>query len=957
LGNTARFGILGPVYVTNAGLRLRPPAPRLRTLLGALLVRAPQPVSLRGLVEALWDERPPASAVANLHTYVSRLRQDLTAIGLPDLLVTDSGGYRLVVGPGQLDSHVFQTAADAARAALTSGAAAQAVALWQEAWTAWRGDPLADVPRGGWLEGEVVRLEQLVASAREDFADARLAAGQYGDVITELAGLVRQTPLREGLWQRLMLAQHRAGQRAEALATYRALRGVLVEALGVEPCGQVQELHEVILRGEPSPALRPRQLPADLDDFTGRSTESAELGRLLTRPARSVVVAITGKAGVGKSALAVRVAHEVSDQFGDGQLYVRLGGAGTSPSESATVLATLLVALGVHPHGVPQDVEARAAMYRSQLAGRQVMVVLDDVATMAQVRPLLPGSAGCAVLVTSRTQLVGAHTVHLDVLDPADSVRLLASIAGSKRTSAEPDATAAVAHYCGNLPLALRIAASRLARRGRWTVAHLAERLADEGTRLNELRIDDLEARASLAWSYDALDEPQQRAFRLLSLLDAADFPSWVLAALLDVDPARAQDVMDSLADVHLLELCEADRYRFHDLLRVFARERAYTVDPPAERTAALRRAFSTWLDLAVCAETSLPCRFLKVSWTPDPQPRLDPTTVDRMLADPVSWFDAERDALVTVVDQALDLGMTTLACDTAGVLTTMFDLRSHYDLWRRTHERALAAADRDGIHRSRAILHQGLGVVAFYRDRYGDASEHFGHAQRVFADVGEERGHAYANLGLGTMHMFHARHDDAAVELDRARAAFHRCADASGEAFARQALGIVRRNQGLLDQARQYLDSALTSFRALDNKFGQATTLFSLGLYHDVRRDEANVEAAMTAAVDLFHEASCPREQAMVLHVFAAIHARWGDAGRASDLMARSQAVFSPEGNSVDKGNTLYSMGWVAHRNHRVDEAVACFTEALRLFDGLDLPLTRTVSAMRELGLSEPLR
>lgn len=963
----ATFSILGPLRVTNAGRALKPGGPRPRALLAALLVRAGQPVSLAGLVDALWGERPPASAVANVHTYVSRLRQDLADIGLPGRLVTGSSGYRLLVEPDQVDSELFEGAAGRAREAFASGDAVTAVARWEEAWSVWRGAPLEDVPRAGWLEAEAVRLEEVATAAREDCADARLGAGHYSGVITELGALVRQQPLREGLWRRLMQAQHQAGRRAEALETYRAVREVLVEAVGVEPCAEIRDLHQEILRGdrpEATDQVRPLQLPPDVDDFTGRVAESAQLCWLLTRSSTSSAVAITGKAGVGKTTLAVRVAHELGDHFGGGQLYVRLGGTGPSPRDPARVLAELLIALGVHPHAVPEDFEARAALYRSQLAARQVLIVLDDAASMAQIRPLLPGSGSSAVLITSRVQLVGAHTVHLDVLDAEDSVRLLASIAGPARMTAEPDAAAAVARYCGNLPLALRIAASRLARRGHWTVGRLAERLAGEGTRLNELRIDDLEARASLAWSYDALDEVQQRAFRLLGLLDVPDFPGWVVAALLDVDVSEAEDIVDGLADVHLIEVCGTDlagqgRYRFHDLLRVFARERAHEVDAPADRTSALHRAFTAWLDLAARAETGLPSRFLKVRLSPERSPRLDPGTVDRLLADPLSWLKAERDALVGVVEQALALDMTRLGCDIACVLTTLFDLRSNYDLWRHTHESALAAADRAGARRSRAILRQGLGALAFYLDRYDEASEHFAGARTIFADIGEDRGHAYSNLGLGSVHLFHGRHDEAAVRLGQARAGFTRCADASGEAFALQGLGIVHRNQGRLEEAALCLDGALTIFRGLGSQYGQACALFSLGMHHDARGDRESAERAMIEAVELFRAASCPRDEALALHVLAATHAERGDASRAAELMARSLTVFSPGEETVGKAATLYSLGWVTHRNQHPEEAAACFDEALRLFERLDMPLhrARTMSALRRLGLIVPDR
>ncbi|MFD9733350.1 BTAD domain-containing putative transcriptional regulator [Umezawaea sp. NPDC059074] len=948
----ATFAVLGPLCVTNNRRRLPQAGQRQRALLAALLVRARQPVGLPAIVDAIWGERPPVSAVANVHTYVSRLRRDLAAIGLPDRVVTDSGGYRLHVEPDELDSALFRSSAEVARAALESGDAGKAVAIWEEAWALWRGSPLEDVPRCGWLEGEVVRLEEMATTAREDFADARLAAGQFGTAITELTALVREQPLREGLWRRLMLAQHRVGRRAEALGTYRSLRGLLVEELGVEPCGEIQELHQEILRGAPSEShVRPMQLPPGAENFTGREAERAEFRRLLTDQPRPVV-AITGKGGVGKTTLAVRVAHDLGDHFGGGQLYVRLGGA-LSPRDPVTVLAELLIAFGVHPHAVPEDPEARAALYRSQLAARRVLIVLDDAATMAQVRPLLPGTAGSAVLITSRVLLLEAHTVHLDVLGAADAVRLLASIAGQSRMTAEPDAAAAVARYCGNLPLALRIAGSRLARRTHWTVGRLAERLAGEGTRLNELRIDDLEARASLALSYEALQTEQQRAFRLLSLLDVPDFPGWVAGPLLDVAVPDAEEVVDGLADVHLLEPAGQGRYRFHDLLRVFGRERAGEQDTAAERADALRRAFTAWLDLAVRAEAGLPSRFLKVRLEVE-RARLDDATTGRLLADPLEFLESERDALVAVVEQALSLEMTTLGADTACVLTALFDLRSHYDLWRRTHELALAAAT--GA-RHQAMLHQGLGALAFYRDRFAEAEVHFAQAQRIFAEIGEVHGHAYANLGLGTVQMFYSNHDDAAILLVRAKASFQCTADAYGEAFALQALGVVRRNQGRLDDAATFLGQALDSFRALRFAYGQACALFSLGMYHSAQGDLKSAERALMESAELFRSVCCPRDEALALHVLAATHAQEGDAGRAFALMSRSLESFSPADESPSHAAMLYSLGWVAHRDQRPGDAADYFGRALRLYEKLAMPMPqdKVRTALRSLGLSVP--
>ncbi|MFD4638739.1 BTAD domain-containing putative transcriptional regulator [Lentzea sp. NPDC058436] len=551
-------------------------------MLAALIVEAGRPVGLGKIVEAVWGEFPPASAVANVHTYVNRLRRDLAEMGLSGSVVTEGGGYLLDVAADELDFARFECLADEARRA--SGA----VALWEEAFALWRGSPLGDVTCFGWLAYEAVRLEEVEVHAREDFADARLAAGQCGAAITELTALVRQTPLREGLWRRLILAQHRAGRRAEALEAYRALREVLVETLGVEPCAQIQELHQEVLRGERTETAPPMQLPPDVEDFVGREGELARLARSLGKP--GAVTVITGMAGVGKTALATRVAHEVSGHFGSGQLYVRLGGA-AAPRDPAEVLAELLVAFGVHPHAVPRDVEARAALYRSQLASRRVLVLLDDAAGMAQVRPLLPGTAGSAVLVTSRVRLVEVaeeRTVELDVLDAPCAVRLLASI--DARTSAEPSAAAEVAHLCGHLPLALRIAGARLARRAHWTAGRLATRLAAEDTRLDELRIDDLEVRASLAPGYDALNPDQQRAFRLLSLLDLPDFPGWVAAPMLGVAVRESEELVDGLVDAHLLETRGDGRYRFHELIRLYGRERAKQHDAVGVRRTALRK-------------------------------------------------------------------------------------------------------------------------------------------------------------------------------------------------------------------------------------------------------------------------------------------------------------------------------------------------------------------------------
>jgi DNA-binding SARP family transcriptional activator len=597
--------ILGPLELWHGG-RLVALAPKQRVVLAALLLRANRVAPAGWLVEQVWGDAPPATATKTLQSLVLRLRHVLPT----GTVVTRPPGYLLEVAPDQLDILVFRQLAHDAAVAAGSGDHGRAAEHWRQALALWRGQALADVDAESLHRDEVPALEELRLGGLEACIDAELRLGRHAHLIAELSGLVAAHPLRERFWAQLVLALYRSGRRADALTTYQDARKIFVAELGVGPTRALQNLQHQILNDDPvldlpsvpvsgtlpvaravltadpslgppepdppaaaarsavptagtggpppsasvsAPAVRPRQLPPDIASFVGRERELAALECLLGQagPGGSmVIVAIDGAAGVGKSALANHAAHRLASQFPDGQLYVDLRGdaAGPAPLRPGEVLGRFLRALGADGRHLPAQPEERVGLLRSLLAERRLLVVLDNAATAAQVRLLLPASPTCAALITSRRHLAeldGAVHLHLDLLGADESVALLARLAGPHRVAAEPAASAEVTRLCGRLPLALRIAGARLAARPAWSVDTLAERLRDQRLRLDELELDGLAVRASLQLAYRELrDGPPTsvdaaRAFRLLALLDGAEIGVSVAAAVLD-QPAQA---------------------------------------------------------------------------------------------------------------------------------------------------------------------------------------------------------------------------------------------------------------------------------------------------------------------------------------------------------------------------------------------------------------------------------
>lgn len=605
------FGILGPLSVRVDGRERALPAGKHRVVLAALLLRCGQVVSIGELIEYLWADSPPPGARRTAQTYVLRLRRAF-APHVP--VVSHRDGYLLHVEQGALDLHRFRATVAEADEAAGRGDLAGEIALLRSGLSLWRGLVLADVPSEPLHAVAAVPLAEERLQVLERVVDQELTAGRHRELVAELRTLTAEHPLRERFWADLMLALYRSGRQAEALEAFRTVDARLREELGIEPGEALQRLHQAVLVGriEPEraavavPSVAPWvarcTLPLDVGAYVGRTEQTLELVRTLTAggSAGSVpVVAVCGPPGVGKTALAVRVAHRVRAEFPDGQWYLRLGGR-----DPAELLAELLHATGLSRAEVPEATDAMAAQLRARLADRRVLLLLDDAADAAQVRPLLPGTPGCAVLVTSRVDLGGlaalnGATIHvLEVLRPEDADSLFAALLHT--TAGDEARLAEIARLCGYLPLALRVAAANLVQRGGRTEEYLAELRA--GDRLGRLAVvgdPQTAVRATFDVSYLALPEPVRRLFRLLGLVPGREFDQGAAAALLGGDDREAAAQLAHLAMCHLVESPSAGRFQFHDLMRLYAAERAAADEDPAERNAAVQRLHEHYLDIA----------------------------------------------------------------------------------------------------------------------------------------------------------------------------------------------------------------------------------------------------------------------------------------------------------------------------------------------------------------------
>jgi DNA-binding SARP family transcriptional activator/tetratricopeptide (TPR) repeat protein len=921
------YRLLGPVEAWRDGHQVTVAGAKARTVLALLAVHANQVVSTDRLVDELWGEDPPASARNLVQKYVSHLRGALGCPPAGGFLLTRPSGYLLTAAPEQVDAGRFHLLVRAAERHLAEGQTALAADRFRDTLAQWRGPALGGVTSHGLL-AVAAGLEEQRLAPLERRTQAELRRGRHGDLVGELTRLVADHPLRERLHAQLMLALHRTGRNADALHAYRVARETLTRELGIEPGSELQRLEQRIRSADPSLGAgilqgedaadqpyptAPSQLPPGIRDFTGRTESLAVARRLLGAahgdPLATRILVVTGPAGIGKTTFAVRLANALRDRFPDGQLFWDLRGPEAEPLDSGAVLAGFLRALGVHTSAVPSELAEREALYRARLADRRVLVVLDNAACESQVRPLLTSGPGCAVLVTSRAALGGleaAATLPLGVLRTDEAVDLLAQVAGRDRVAAELGAARTIVDLCGGLPLAVRIAGARLANRPHWRLAKLADRLGDERGRLDELRVGDLAVRASLALSHRGLDAGTARAFRLLSVLSAPDFPAWEVGALLDETVVGAESLLEGLVDAQLLEPAGEDgagqlRYRFHALVRVYARERVHEMEPAAVRLAALERAFAARLALTAHARAVLSPGDARdgpdlgaAHW-----PAGEVGTLAAVERTPLAWLEAERNGLVAAVAQASEAGLSTVAWQLVTVLPTFLAIRGWWqEDWRSAKLLALAAVRRARDRHGEARVLFGLGMAVLGAGDLPGAQMYHESALAAFMTVGDEHGQRHSRLALGLLAALRGQLDDAVRQLERCATRFHEAGDWYGAALALHGLADVHRFQGQLGPAEAALEQCLTTFRGAGERYWEGSALRILGQ----------------------------------------VHGRQGRLPEAAACFERSLRIVGDFGDGYLQGRILYDLGKLRQAQRRFADAVVCFERSAAICEELSL-------------------
>lgn len=957
-----RFRLLGTLEIVSddgqiVALRGRLP----RALLAALLLEANRPVGVEALVEQLWEGEPPPSAVANLRTYVSQVRRTLAAgdrAGAANRLQPGGdGGYVLRVESGELDSAEFEQLAASGREASRRGDWASAAERLTAALGMWRGPVLAGLTLSESWRTEAARLEQLRLAVLEDGVDARLALGHHAELVAELQALTDQHRLRERLWAQWMLALYRSGRQADALAVYRRLRDLLGEELGVSPGPQLQRLQQRILTSDPDldrpggkhttpmPAARvPAQLPAGPTAFTGRATE---LDRLLARgswwrssadgpaPATVVISAIDGMAGVGKTALAVHAAHRMAEHYPDGQLFLDLHGytEGVAPTDPAAALDAMLRALGTPGPQIPPTLDERAALYRTCLADKQVLILLDNASSEGQVLPLLPGTAGCLVLITSRRRLSGLDGVDpvcLDVLPLPEAVALFVATAGADRIEPDQRMVEEIVEACGGLPLAVRIAAGRLRHRPAMTLADLAELLQDKQHRLTELHAGHRSILATFDLSYADLAADQQRALRLLSLHPGTDFDLYAAAALTDTTTRQIRRTLDDLIEAHLLDQHAPGRYRFHDLLRAHAAHTAAAVDGEADRQAALDRLFDHYghtaaiaADLAY-ADNARP--------RPDAQPPATPgpPVLDQQQA--LSWLETELANLLAAATHAVGHGRGDHTMHQSAALHRHLRTRGHYTHGTALHQRALQAARARSDPTAELDVLNNLGWTHLINGCTQLSTESFEQALRLARATGLRSSEPDALTGLGNNHYLQGRYQQATDVYQQALRLARTTGNHTSQLDALIGLGRVHQLQDRLLEATACYEQALRLARSSADHHGELTALTGLGyVYHGQDRLDRSAECYEQA----LHIAGVTGDRNGELYALIGlgnINLRQDRPADAATAYQHALRIAQAAGNRNGELNALTRLGHVHRLYGRHQQAIDAFGQASRI-------------------------
>ncbi|MFF8788571.1 BTAD domain-containing putative transcriptional regulator [Streptomyces sp. NPDC015125] len=926
--------LLGPVELVHEGRSLDLGGPRQRVVLAMLGLNINRTASTEQLIDAVWGDSPPTTARGQIQVAISTLRKQFAQAGRPHAIKTRAPGYVLEMDTGSVDSLEFDRLVAGAREDTRADRIAEAAATLHKALELWRG-PALDGVLNDPVQHAATHLNDTRLSVLEERVRLDLMLARHDEVCAELTALIGQHPLRERLYELLVLALYRSGRQAEALEAFQRARKALAEELGIEPGQELRDLEQAVLRQSPAldlpapspdrgaPALSsarsdapeahesgfcliPRQLPASIGDFTGRHGELDKIKDLLEPCSRTEtpgyavpIVDISGPGGVGKSALAVRAAYEVSKHFPDGHLYADLHTA-SGDGQITALLARFLRALTIPAKAVPDDAQERAEMYRSRLADSRVLVVLDGVTSAEQVTPLLPGSATCAVIITSRARLAGVpgvRSIDLTVFDMANALELLAGIIGRERVQAELGTAVELVNLCDALPLALRIAGARLASHPHWRVEWLVQRLRDERRRLDELSYRGLELRSTISLTYRALLPSAQRLFRLFSLVQAPASPAWVAAALLDTDFASAEDILDLLVEAQVMDTVQYPGslrpcYRFHDLVRAYAREELVATEPPEEQDAALARVLGGWLSLVEEAHREEYGGDYTIIHGSAKRWRLPESADVEPVPRPMTWLSGERQALVTAVRQAAAAGMHELCWDLALSSVTLFEAKGYFDDWEETTRLAHEASARAGNRIGQAAMLYSLGTLHMFQTRMEQADECFGKARQLFEAEGHDHGRALVLRNAA--HLDSVRGDDTAMreKYDEALAITRLVGDRIGEAHIMRSLAGCWLASGNIERARTLLEQALTISR----------------------------------------EENCRRVQAQVLQRFAELHLAVEQPRQAQEALQEVLRIVRGSGDRIGEAYALYGLGSVRRQEKRLDSAADTLARALNL-------------------------
>ncbi|GIJ53336.1 SARP family transcriptional regulator [Virgisporangium aurantiacum] len=941
-----RFRLLGPMRIREGTTWVSISAAQQRLVLAVLLAEAGAVVSTERLGTELWGDAAPKEAQSTLRGYIMRLRRALGGTNA-SRLITRGQGYELVVADDDLDAVVFERSVVAGHRALAEGSPSVALDHLDAGLALWRGAALADVPASPTVTLWASRLTQSRISAIEERAAALLALDRPGEVADELGRLVLEHPLRERLWELLMLALRAGGRRADALAAYQQARRALVDELGLEPGAALRDLQRRILAEQTTgpatgpvtpPVARkvvPAQLPAAVAGFTGRDLPLKQLNALLPDGSDKtpvlVLSTITGTAGIGKTALAVHWAHQVRDRFPDGQLYVNLHGYESgAPLRPIDVLSSFLPALGVAPDAVPPTLEAASALYRTLLADRRMLVVLDNARHPDQVRPLLPGGAGCFVLITSRDSMGslvardGATRLALDVLTPGEARDLLEALLGRDRIGAEPAAAARLAEVCGHLPLALRIAAANMERAGS-IGAYVAQLAA--GDPLSALEPDgDPEAgvRAAFEHSYALLPPAPQAAFRLFGLVPGPDVSAPAMAAMARVPVADAARSLARLAAAGLLDAAPGGRYGAHDLMRRFAAQLATDTEDGA-----LDRLMEHYVRGADAAADLLYPMILRLPPDPaDAEPAPFATDLEAS-----AWLDAERGNLVAAVRHAADHGPRRAAWRLADSLRGFLYLRMHVADWEVVGCAALRAAEAEGALAGQAAARLSLGLLYVMTGRYDDAVAGYTAARAACRDAGWPSGEAAALGNLGNVHLELDRLDEAAETYAESLEMHRRTGVIAGEAGQLANLALVQGVRGELRASAENLVAALDLHRRLGSRVSEGRNLANLGDAYLRLGRLSEATAAVTEALAVHRELGDRRTESSTMCVLAAVHR---DAGRLTEALDAARGAMARTGAAgwrpYDRAEAVLALAGVQKALGETGAAYAGYREGVAL-------------------------